>query len=195
MATTTWNGITVPAGTDLYNLAPDLKTLAESATVIVPVASEVARDAVAAATTPSATNPLYVHRADAAVGSELEVSEDGTNWAALVTSTDVTASLSLAAGSFISAGGWNAIKTGRTVTLVATFDTGAGWAGGAWASKNMMVIPAALMPVRETTVAWPFYGGTVGLTADTSGNLKLVTSTGGVAASLIIRATITWVTA
>lgn len=80
MATSTFNSITVPAGTDLYNLAPDLKTMAESATVIIPVADTTARAAVVAATTPSATNPLYVHRADGTTGFELEVSEDGTAW-------------------------------------------------------------------------------------------------------------------
>jgi hypothetical protein len=47
---------------------------------IVPVADTTDRANVATAIGPTASRPLYVHRADAPVGQELEVTEDGTTW-------------------------------------------------------------------------------------------------------------------
>jgi hypothetical protein len=47
---------------------------------IVPVANSTDRANVATAVAPTASRPLYVHRADAPVGQELEVTTDGSNW-------------------------------------------------------------------------------------------------------------------
>lgn len=52
---------------------------------VIPIANTTARaqlvaDLTAAGFTPSQTKPLYVHRADAGTGQELEVTTDGTTW-------------------------------------------------------------------------------------------------------------------
>lgn len=81
----TAEGIRVPSIGDDYALTTDLRKMAESTNVIVPVANKVARAAVAAARVAAgrpitATDPLDVDRADAAVGSTHERSIDGVNW-------------------------------------------------------------------------------------------------------------------
>ena len=93
MATTTFNGVTVPAGTDLYNLAPDIKTAFESAGVIVEAADSTARDAIAVAALAAGggtlARSLYVHRLDTNI---VEATEDGSNWYQLRTPVHVQGS-------------------------------------------------------------------------------------------------------
>lgn len=78
-------GAQYPTGSDEFAPHLDIEGLADSLVgrVVVPVANATAAGAVAAAVAPSASNPLYVHRADAKAGSRLEVTEDGTTWRAV----------------------------------------------------------------------------------------------------------------
>lgn len=64
--------ITVPVNADAYNLAPDLATMADSANVVIPVASQAERDAL------TKKNGLLVVRTDL-FGLPIERC-DGTNW-------------------------------------------------------------------------------------------------------------------
>lgn len=77
-------GLTVPQASDAYQPDADIRTLADSLAgkVIVPVANEAERAALVASLTwtPSPSRPLYVHRADAGTGLELEVTTSGTVW-------------------------------------------------------------------------------------------------------------------
>lgn len=78
-------GIRVPAGVDPYALTDDLRKMMESATTIVPVANVTQRTAlvaglVAAGRPPTAADPVFVDRADAPAGANLERTTDGTNW-------------------------------------------------------------------------------------------------------------------
>lgn len=70
---------TVPGATDTPSRALFAAGFA-SVNDIVPVATVTERGTVATAIGPTATRPLFVYRADAAVGLEIEVTEDGTNW-------------------------------------------------------------------------------------------------------------------
>lgn len=82
---TTALGLNVPAGTDPFDPQVDIGDLATSleGRVIVPVANVAARTALVAAVTPSVAEPLYVFRADAPAGLQLEMTTDGTAWAAM----------------------------------------------------------------------------------------------------------------
>lgn len=84
---TTAAGVIVPAGTDEFNPQGDMSTMGASLAgrIIVPVANTTAQAAyisalTAAGTPPSASNPVYTHRADAGLGRELEVTIDGTTY-------------------------------------------------------------------------------------------------------------------
>ena len=180
MATSTWNSITVPAGTDLYNIAADLKTMAESATVIIPVANTTARAAVAAATTPSATNPLYVHRADAPTGAELEVSEDGTNWSTILAGPTSTTTVTMTSG-------WVEAYSGSAGKIYR--DGGWAWLEGIVArtsgsSLTIGTIPAGYRPPRTLNLALTMENGSSApgpgafLEVTTGGNLIIHVQTG-----------------
>jgi len=75
-------GLVVPAATDAFDPQGDLVDLANSTTgrIIVPVANVAARTALAGKVLPTTGKPLFVYRADAAPGRELEYSTDGTTW-------------------------------------------------------------------------------------------------------------------
>lgn len=79
--------VRVPAGSDAFDPQGDMVALGQSldGMVIVQVANITERTTVAAAVAPSTTKPLYVHRMDAGVGRELEVSTNGTDWRTLPT--------------------------------------------------------------------------------------------------------------
>jgi hypothetical protein len=79
-------GLEYPEGADSFQPHTDIQALADSARgrVIVPVASEAERDALETALPPSTSLPLYVFRADAPVGREIEYTTDGTTWRTLV---------------------------------------------------------------------------------------------------------------
>jgi hypothetical protein len=88
---TTASGLTIPGSSPTTTAATPIQdhwnNLGKSLNgrVIVPVASITARAALVTALTAegytiSASNPLYTHRADATVGSELEVTVNGTSW-------------------------------------------------------------------------------------------------------------------
>ena len=95
---TTASGLTIPGTSPTTTAATPIQehwnNLGKSLNgrVVVPVASVTARAALVSALTAegytiSASNPLYTHRADATVGSELEVTVNGTSWRT-VPSTD-----------------------------------------------------------------------------------------------------------
>jgi hypothetical protein len=79
-------GLEYPEGADAFQPHTDIQALADSARgrVIVPVASEAVRDALETALPPSTAEPLYVFRADAPAGREIEYTTDGTTWRTLV---------------------------------------------------------------------------------------------------------------
>ena len=79
---TTPTGLIVPAGTDVFDPDGDMRDLATSleGRIIVPVANTTDRATLAAAVSPTPTEPLYAHRIDAPAGRELERTLDGTNW-------------------------------------------------------------------------------------------------------------------
>ncbi|WP_087507935.1 hypothetical protein [Cellulomonas iranensis] len=78
-------GVEVPAGTDAFDPQGDMVELGGSLAgrVVVPVTNVADRAQVAAALSPTPATPLYVHRADAPVGLELERTIDGTTWVAV----------------------------------------------------------------------------------------------------------------
>lgn len=88
MGTTDSNGIYFYEDTDavsplhtLLNLGQTSVTNALDATArIWPIANTAARTALVAAHPPTASEPLYAHRADAPEGQRLEVTIDGTTW-------------------------------------------------------------------------------------------------------------------
>ena len=95
---TTASGVTIPGPSPTTTAATPIQdhwnNLGKSLNgrIVVPVASVTARAALVAALTAegytiSASHPLYTHRADATVGTELEVTVNGTSWRT-VTSTD-----------------------------------------------------------------------------------------------------------
>lgn len=71
-------GVEVPAGTDVFDPQGDMVDLADSleGRVILPVANSAARDALAAALSPSATEPLIVRYSSGLIQS----TTDGTTW-------------------------------------------------------------------------------------------------------------------
>jgi len=88
---TTASGVTIPGSSPTTTAATPIQdhwnNLGKSLNgrLIVPVASVTARAALVTALTAegytiSASNPLYTHRADAPLGFELEVTDDGTAW-------------------------------------------------------------------------------------------------------------------
>lgn len=77
----------IPAGSATVSKATILELISDHSQVL-PVANTTARaqlitDLGTAGKSPSATNPVLVYRADATVGLEVEVTEDGTNWRAI----------------------------------------------------------------------------------------------------------------
>lgn len=79
-------GLEYPEGADSFQPHTDIQALADSARgrLIIPVASVAARDSLETALPPSASEPLYVFRADAPAGREIEYTTDGTTWRTLV---------------------------------------------------------------------------------------------------------------
>ena len=79
---TTPGGIDFPEQLSAFDPAGDMATLASDSDVgrIITVANVTHRNALAAALAPSADNPVYVHRTDAAAGQNLEVTTDGITW-------------------------------------------------------------------------------------------------------------------
>lgn len=95
---TTPTGLDVPAGTDPFDPDGDTRALAASleGRIIVPVPNITARDALAAALSPTPVEPLYVDRANAAPGLALEVTRDGSTWETIAALRDtdwITATL------------------------------------------------------------------------------------------------------
>lgn len=75
-------GIEVPASTDAFDPDGDIRSLGDSLAgrIIVPVANVTERNALATTLSPTPSEPLYVHRADAPVYARTEWTEDGSNW-------------------------------------------------------------------------------------------------------------------
>ncbi|MGB2557724.1 hypothetical protein [Cellulosimicrobium cellulans] len=78
-------GLIYPTGSDEFAPHLDMESLADSfaGRLIVPVPNIAARDALAAAMSPSTTEPLIVRRADAAVAVAVEITTNGTDWTPL----------------------------------------------------------------------------------------------------------------
>ena len=79
---TTPTGLIVPAGTDVFDPDGDMRDLAGSfeGRIIVPAANTTARADIAAAVSPSISEPLYTHRADGGPRGLLEKTIDGIRW-------------------------------------------------------------------------------------------------------------------
>lgn len=111
---------TVPADTDDPDVVGDLAALSASVRDIIQVDNTTARAAVIDALTtagigPTATNPVYVHRSDAAPGRELEVTTDGTTWRTLSTN----GALAVASGEVVISPSGANIPTSTAVTFPA----------------------------------------------------------------------------
>lgn len=149
MATDT-RGHTVPAADDAPARS-DLLDLSLSLRDPIPVASTTARAqlitdlaALTPAITPSASNPVFVFRADARAGSELEYTTDGTTWRAVnaqsiqIDEGTVTVSTN-SSGAGSQAATFEAGLFAQAPTVVAAINTGA----GAWSN--------AIVRVTQTT--------------------------------------------
>lgn len=89
MPITAHTGIVVPTGSDDYALTADMLRMARTTGAIIPVPNTSARATLVTAASNagypvSASNPLTIFRADAAVGFEHEYTTDGTTWRKLV---------------------------------------------------------------------------------------------------------------
>jgi hypothetical protein len=75
-------GLYHPTGGDEFAPHLDIEAAVDSLAgrIVVPVPNTTVRDALAASVSPSASEPLYVHRADAPAGARTEVTENGTTW-------------------------------------------------------------------------------------------------------------------
>lgn len=165
---TTASGVTIPGSSPTTTAATPIQdhwnNLGKSLNgrVVVPVASVTARAALVAALTAegytiSAANPLYVHRADATPGSELEVTINGTTFTTIF-SAKATVKAELAPSGNIGAGLANVIVasavTGdgvRMFKVTFTFYQAVGTVSGdtfeALITRNGGIVGGLLFPV------------------------------------------------
>lgn len=134
---------------------------------VIPIANTTARaqlvvDLTAAGFTPSQTKPLYVHRADAGAGLELEVSTDGTTWRTIASSvwtayTPTVSGVSLGSGTVTAT--WR--REGGLIRVRPKLV----WGGGASGSS-----PKITLPVTSATPTAPFQAlGLATITTASSG--------------------------
>lgn len=141
--------------------------------VIHPVANTTERDALAASYAPSASNPLYVDRQDAATGLKLERTENGSSWAAVGSPTD---------------SGWVTLTLDASTTVVdgltprirkingVVYLSGRVTQGGA----SIATIPSGYRPDRDQrqAVTLGSSGTTTGVLVYTSSTSKIGTAAG-----------------
>lgn len=154
---TTPTGLAVPAGTDPFDPDGDMRDLAASleGRLVVPVPNVTARAALAAAVSPTPTEPLYVHRQDAPVGGRTEITEDGTNWRTLWTPDPTAQGLAGAANwdagaepPRFRAVGDQVVGSGLLVRVNNAITIG-------YAGETVGTIPAGLRPAENGSVLVP----------------------------------------
>jgi len=148
----TATGLNVPAQTEPFDPATDFADLAASmeGRIIVPVANVAARAALVTAVSPTTAEPLFVYRADAAPGLQLEVTTNGTTWAAVAQESGV--GWTLAGVSFVtgwsqsaSVGGWRPLAYRQIGSLVRL--NGVAVKNVAWGVNDIVLtMPTALWP-------------------------------------------------
>lgn len=111
---------TVPAGTETPSRAAILNGFL-SVNDIVPVANTTERSSAATSIGPTASRPLFVYRADAPVGQEIEVTENGTAWRTVMSYSGPTAWTVKRT----SANANDSFASGSMVSLLSTTITGA----------------------------------------------------------------------
>ena len=158
---TTASGITIPGSSPTTTAATPIQdhwnNLGKSLNgrVVVPVASITARAALVVALaaegyTISASNPLYTHRADAPVGSELEVTVDGTTWRT-VPSTDPWITYTATRTGFAVGGGTTSTiwrREGDLIRVRYAFIFGAG--------ATAPTAPSFSLPVTSVALVHPY---------------------------------------
>jgi hypothetical protein len=120
---TTANGVYYPdSATNITPLETVFSTMASSIDNILAgdvqihrVANTTARNALAASLTPTAANPVFVWRADAPNGQELEYTKNGTTWYYVNTSEDDTGWVAITPAGGFTATGAALRKIGNTV--------------------------------------------------------------------------------
>ncbi|MFD6094584.1 hypothetical protein ACFWGN_20930 [Oerskovia sp. NPDC060338] len=131
---TTPTGLTVPAGTDVFDPDGDMRTLAGSldGRIIVPVANAADRDALAALVSPTPTEPLTVRRTDTGV---TETNTGGPTWTRVAGPlTDLVVNIALWTSTLrirqeVTAAGWRMTMRGRLTRTSGAFSLGGGWIG------------------------------------------------------------------
>jgi len=163
--------VRTPAGSDAYALTTDLRLMGESVRSFVPVASTSERDAVVAAMSTagrpvSVANPLVVVRADAAEGTEVEISTDGTTWRTI--GTEAVANIASFGTGWSSTGSGHVPRVRRRGNQVFLYGAVTLAPGGSF--SNILTVPTAFRPPNNATRfigASPFNpaGGTPGVRA------------------------------
>lgn len=173
---TTPTGLTVPAGTDAFDPDGDMRTLAGSleGRIIVPVPNVTARDALSALVSPSASEPLYVHRQDATLGRQLERTTNGTTWTTVPGETGDALPLLTGYGAFegppaFRCLGSRVFATGGVVRTAGNANIGASVPFGV-----VSIPPAIAPPISKRLGVVTSFGGPVTARYDlASGELKL----------------------
>src|SRR5690606_15593906 len=108
-------GVLFPTGGDEFAPHLDMEGLADSLAgrLVVPVANSTARAALAAAVSPSTSEPLLVSRADAPATSRLEMTVNGTTWYEVTLSEASSQVLALGATGFSTYTGYDPLSTVR----------------------------------------------------------------------------------
>lgn len=143
-------GIEVPGGGDEFDPQGDMVAMAASfgGRLVVPVASVAARNALAT-TLGAGGLPLYVTRADAAPGRQLEYSTDGTTWTTVVAGDTgyVTAGIVAASGWTLGdAAGYRGLS--YRIAMGMCFVYGVATKASYVANEVIATLPAAARPER-----------------------------------------------
>lgn len=191
---TTSQGIWYPGSSDAVTpLETTFSTMASSIDNILAgnvqihrVANTSARNALVSQFPPSAANPLFVWRADAPNGRELEYTKNGTTWYYVNTSEDdtgwVTSGLSITMSANFTLGSYTLRRVGNRVTgrIVVTFvgSNLSSDAAGDFANVNIGSLPGGWSP---TQYAMPMTMERVGAAisygwAEVGGTLRLISS-------------------
>lgn len=191
---TTAGGLPYPDGGDTFDPSGDIQVGLTAADTgrIIPVANTTARAALAAAYSPSASKPLYVHRQDAAAGEEIERTIDGTTW--------LTVFSGIAWASYTpTVTGFNASVTpvarymmvGRTVHYEGKITTGGAATGSytvtlptAAASNTVQAAGTGPMGTAKAVVGSNTYPGIVSLNSTTALRFQGMPTGGGSALAL-----------
>lgn len=177
-------GLIYPTGSDEFAPHLDMEALADSfgGRLIVPVPNVAVRDALAAAVSPSTTEPLIVRRADAAVAVAVEITTNGTDWTPLAAqqSAEVTTFGSGWVATNDTAHKPRVTRIGNRVFLTGAVTRSTGSTG------NLLTVPAAFQPPSTSTrfigAVWSS-AGTGGMLALSSGVVSVPTGYGNLGGS------------